>query len=418
MKNISLLVLLVLQIAVLGQNGMRDFEMGNESFRNGNYKEAIEKYTEAIKVNKKFELAIRNRGYSKIFIGDKKGGMQDFTKAIELNPQDAYIYYLRGMSNFLYGNYEEAIKDYKKAIELNPSDEDFHKKVEELNTVLAEMEKATYICLMDREVEEKEVKYSLKILGKYFNDKYNETDTEYEICGKENKDITETARIISTVKEYKAYKNGNWVGDYQTKGIMMLDCIGYERPGGILTPLRENKDIINNIPKDSSVSFFAFNAKAITPDFKYHSVIEKKLDDEKFRYVKGYLSELLKDEKGVYSNLKVDDIQSHMGKFNDKEEVYINTYSYINDQDACYTMCLIFTYDGNEYSEQLYLSSSGNLYNIETSGYQFLDLIDIDGDKDPEIFLGCSGYEWLNLEIYTKSSNTYYKVFETNIWGL
>jgi tetratricopeptide (TPR) repeat protein len=100
------------------------FDKGNEFYKNGDFKSAIENYDKAIEINPKDAEAYFNRGNAKDDLGDKQAAIDDYDKAIEINPNLAEAYYNRGNAKDDLGNKQAAIDDYSKAIEINPNDAD------------------------------------------------------------------------------------------------------------------------------------------------------------------------------------------------------------------------------------------------------------------------------------------------------
>lgn len=85
------------------------------------YPEAIEGYTEAIRLDPDDAVAYNNRGSAYDNSGDYKAAIADYNKAIELKPDFAEAYYNRGNAYSDSGDHKAAIADYNKAIELNPN---------------------------------------------------------------------------------------------------------------------------------------------------------------------------------------------------------------------------------------------------------------------------------------------------------
>lgn len=151
------------------------FRRGYRAAEEGRKQDAIEEYTEAIKMDPDYAAAYNNRGnlyrnlkehgkafedYSKAIeldpnyaivynnlgilykdLGDRENALENYNKAIELNPSYASAYYNRGI---LYKNLEEpdkAMEDYCKAIELTPNAAGFYKSRGELYADLGDLEK-------------------------------------------------------------------------------------------------------------------------------------------------------------------------------------------------------------------------------------------------------------------------------------
>ncbi len=87
----------------------------------GQLEDAINTYSQAIKIKSDFADAYCNRGIVHAKKGDHDQAIRDYNQAIELNPDFAEAYYNRGISCEKQDNHNQAIQDYSKAIELKPS---------------------------------------------------------------------------------------------------------------------------------------------------------------------------------------------------------------------------------------------------------------------------------------------------------
>ena len=88
----------------------------------GKYKEAIEKYKEAVGIDDEFAPAYSNWGfalYKKEPI-DYREVFKNYKKAADLDPGRLFVYYRWGLLLDKLGYYGGAIKKYKKFIVLNP----------------------------------------------------------------------------------------------------------------------------------------------------------------------------------------------------------------------------------------------------------------------------------------------------------
>src|SRR3990172_934574 len=88
--------------------------------QSNNFSDAIDAYTNAIKLNSQYADAFNSRGNAYADLGNMQPAIKDYDKAIELSPLDAKVYSNRGLAYSDLGNMQQAIKDYNKAIELNP----------------------------------------------------------------------------------------------------------------------------------------------------------------------------------------------------------------------------------------------------------------------------------------------------------
>jgi tetratricopeptide (TPR) repeat protein len=86
----------------------------------GNYDQEIKDHSEAIRLNPKYALAYYNRGLAYYNKKDYDQAVKDYTEAIWLDPKYALAYNNRGLAYYYKWNYDQAIADYNEAIRLDP----------------------------------------------------------------------------------------------------------------------------------------------------------------------------------------------------------------------------------------------------------------------------------------------------------
>lgn len=101
-------------------------EEGNVSFKSGQYNDAMESYTEALKtcpvsLSAERSILYSNRGATWSRLEKNKLAIQDCTKAIELNSSYLKPILKRAQLNKEMKNLDEALKDYQRVLELDPS---------------------------------------------------------------------------------------------------------------------------------------------------------------------------------------------------------------------------------------------------------------------------------------------------------
>ena len=94
------------------------FYSGVKAQQRGQYSEAIQDFTKAIKREEDYAEAYHARGLAYDRKGEYDQAIQDLTKAIELKEDYAEAYYDRGSAYHSKGEYDQAIQDLTKAIEL------------------------------------------------------------------------------------------------------------------------------------------------------------------------------------------------------------------------------------------------------------------------------------------------------------
>ena len=104
----------------------------------GNYEQAIELYTKAIKLNPRYKEAYSNIGDIYFQMGEMDSAMREYDQAIKLDNKNKDLYYMRGTAKSIlqeYDAYEDfdkfselTIEEYNKAIEVNPKDVDAYER--------------------------------------------------------------------------------------------------------------------------------------------------------------------------------------------------------------------------------------------------------------------------------------------------
>ena len=101
--------------AAYAQSAEDWFKSARAKASSGDYEEAIDDYTKALKINPQFADAYFHRGILKGRLGDAKGAISDADKAIKINPQNAMAYASRGIAEELGGDLQRACADWRKA---------------------------------------------------------------------------------------------------------------------------------------------------------------------------------------------------------------------------------------------------------------------------------------------------------------
>ncbi|XP_017548032.2 tetratricopeptide repeat protein 32 isoform X1 [Pygocentrus nattereri] len=104
----------------------------HEEFNSGRYKRAEELYTEFISTcttarecdHNELAIAYNNRGQVKYFRVDFYEAMDDYSEAIKINGRFEVPYYNRGLIRYRLGFFQDAESDFRKALEINANFED------------------------------------------------------------------------------------------------------------------------------------------------------------------------------------------------------------------------------------------------------------------------------------------------------
>jgi|GEM_PF-2410969 len=98
------------------------YQLGDHSRLQGSYKDAINQFTLAIKVNPKFLQAYNSRGNCKVILNDYYGALSDYNKAIKINPKYPLAYKNRGIVYIKLGDSKKAFDNIMIAAKLGDFD--------------------------------------------------------------------------------------------------------------------------------------------------------------------------------------------------------------------------------------------------------------------------------------------------------
>ncbi len=115
---------------------------GNLYRKLNKYQEALEDYNKALELDPDYALAYYNRGNLYRELNEHQKALEDYNKALELDPDYALAYYNRGLLYHELNEYQKALEDYNKALERNPDDPDAYNNRGNLYSELNEYQKA------------------------------------------------------------------------------------------------------------------------------------------------------------------------------------------------------------------------------------------------------------------------------------
>jgi tetratricopeptide (TPR) repeat protein len=93
---------------------------GLGSAEKGNYRQAIEDYNVALKINSQYGESLNNRANAYGMIGQNDSALRDFAQLIIVNPKFADAYYNRGNLYLSISDLDKAINDFTEAITIDP----------------------------------------------------------------------------------------------------------------------------------------------------------------------------------------------------------------------------------------------------------------------------------------------------------
>ncbi|MEH2409492.1 tetratricopeptide repeat protein [Nostoc sp.] len=98
------------------------FKLGIEKILHGSYPEAIQDFTQAIKLKNDFSSAYSNRCLAYLQLGDYQNAIADCNQALKFTPNNVETHLNRGLAYYRQGDYQAAIADDNQVIALKPHD--------------------------------------------------------------------------------------------------------------------------------------------------------------------------------------------------------------------------------------------------------------------------------------------------------
>jgi len=120
------------------ENAMIHFDRGNTHYENGEFDEAIDAYTEAIKRDPNLSSAYYGRAMAYSQKEDDDSRIEDLDKVIELSPDNADAYLERADAFICKEFYKPAKKDLEKVLEINKNNEMAIKYLAMINAAIEE----------------------------------------------------------------------------------------------------------------------------------------------------------------------------------------------------------------------------------------------------------------------------------------
>jgi tetratricopeptide (TPR) repeat protein len=102
------------------------YSLGNALLRKGRTSEAIDQFTEALRINPDYAEAHNNLGYALLVTGRTSAAIEQCKEALRIDPTYAHAHNNLGNALAQTGRASEAIDHYKQTLRMNPNSADAH----------------------------------------------------------------------------------------------------------------------------------------------------------------------------------------------------------------------------------------------------------------------------------------------------
>ncbi|XP_054835201.1 mitochondrial import receptor subunit TOM34 [Eublepharis macularius] len=109
---------------------------GNEFVKKGNYKKAIEKYTESLKLHKLESTTYTNRALCYLNLKHYKEAIQDCSEALKLDAKNVKAFYRRAQAYKELKDYKSSVADINTLLKIEPKNTAAQKLQQELSKLL------------------------------------------------------------------------------------------------------------------------------------------------------------------------------------------------------------------------------------------------------------------------------------------
>ena len=97
------------------------FSRGHKALDAGDFQEAVECFSRAIRLRPDVSVGYRFRAYAYLEMGDRVRALNDLDQAIRLKPDDVQSYADRAAELFIQRQFDQAIADCDRGLKLDPA---------------------------------------------------------------------------------------------------------------------------------------------------------------------------------------------------------------------------------------------------------------------------------------------------------
>jgi stress-induced-phosphoprotein 1 len=117
-------------------------EEGNNLYKQGQFPEALQKYTEAIKRNPKDPVPYSNRAATLTKLGQFPSALADCEKCLQLDPQFVRAYARKGAIHFYMKEYHKSLDAYQQGLQVDPNNAELKEGLQKTLSAIAEQQRS------------------------------------------------------------------------------------------------------------------------------------------------------------------------------------------------------------------------------------------------------------------------------------
>ncbi|KAL5005699.1 hypothetical protein ScPMuIL_016857 [Solemya velum] len=205
-------------------------EEGNREFRKGNYKAALQLYTDALLIDPNNRFTNSKLHFNKATVCSKIGqheeAIQNCTKAIELDEDYLKAYLRRAKCQMEAEMYEEAVRDYEKILKMDTTREN-KRLLQEAKLELKKSKRKDYYKLLGigKTATDDEIKKAYKKRALIHHpDRHSHAEIEVQKEEEKTfKEVGEAYSVLSDSKKRARYDNGQDLEDMDGHGFADVD---------------------------------------------------------------------------------------------------------------------------------------------------------------------------------------------------
>lgn len=190
-------------------------QKGNQEFKAGKYKQAIDTYTECLQLDPEYRaynaIIYCNRGAAYIKLKKTAEALADFNKAIEFNHKYAKAYFRRAEIKMEQEEYEDALRDFQQVKQLEHDYPGLKEKYHECQRLYKKASKKDYYKILgvEKKASLDDIKKAYKKLAlKWHPDKNIASEEQKKEAEKKFKEISEAYSVLSDPDKRKKYDMG------------------------------------------------------------------------------------------------------------------------------------------------------------------------------------------------------------------